>query len=77
MVFAGLSPLGIVGGHLPGDQLHETVTEIIKAAEQTVEMRLGRRTAIIKRVAHRLLQAESLSGEELRAHLEGGSGEAS
>ncbi len=76
MVFAGLSPLGIVGGHLPGDQLHETVTEIIKAAEQTVEMRLGRRTAIIKRVAHRLLQAESLSGEELRAHLEG-SGEAS
>ncbi|HHY15214.1 MAG TPA: AAA family ATPase, partial [Firmicutes bacterium] len=76
MVFAGLSPLGIVGGHLPGDQLHETVTEIIKAAEQTVEMRLGRRTAVIKRVAHRLLQAESLSGEELRAHLEG-SGEAS
>ncbi len=70
MVFAGLSPLGIVGGHLPGDRLHETVTAIIRSAEKKVESQLAERSIVIKRIAHQLLQAESLTGAEFRGCLE-------
>lgn len=70
MVFAGLSSLGIVGGHLPDEKLHETVTDIIRAAERKVESCLAGQTAMIREIAHQLLKRESLTGEELRSYLQ-------
>lgn len=70
MVFAGLSALGIVGGHLPKEKLHEMVTEIIRTAEEKVESYLEGKKALIKRIARQLLKQESLAGEELRLYLQ-------
>ena len=70
MVFAGLSPLGIVGSHLPKERLHMAVTEIIQGAEVAVKACLGSRKELIKKTAQRLLKQETLGGEELRSYIE-------
>ena len=70
MVFAGLSPLGIVGSDLPGSILHEAVTEIIRVQEQVVRAYLTEYGAQVRAVAEYLLEHDSITGEQFRGFLE-------
>lgn len=70
MVFAGLSPLGIVGNDVPGNILHETIAQIIKEQEQAVKTVLASSVEVIRKIATYLLSQESMGGEEFRALLE-------
>jgi ATP-dependent metalloprotease FtsH len=67
MVFAGLSPLGIVSTDLSGDILHKTIAQIIREQEESVRSLLQEKLGLIRRVTARLLEEESLTGEVLRA----------
>ncbi len=67
MVFAGLSPLGIVSTDLSGDILHKTIAQIIREQEESVRSHLQEKLGLIRRVTARLLEEESLTGEVLRA----------
>ncbi len=69
MVFAGLSPLGIVSNDLPTNKLHEAVVQIIKEQEEVVYEHLKEHLPSIHSVAQRLLEEESISGERLRSLL--------
>lgn len=68
LVFGGMSRLGVVSEDiLPDGQLHRVTTEILAAQEERAGRLLAERLDLLKAVAGRLLDRESLSGEELRA----------
>ncbi len=69
MVFAGLSPLGIVSQDLPGTALHDTMAQIIKEQEDSVLPFLEARIEVIKQVTTHLLAEESITGDEFRSLL--------
>lgn len=69
MVFSGLSPLGIVSSEVPGNILHETISQIIKEQELAVKGVLSSLVGVIKEIASYLLRQESMDGEEFRALL--------
>ena len=66
MVFAGLSPLGIVSKDLPGDALHETISQIIKEQEESVRAFLQDKLGLIRKITAQLLDEESITGDALR-----------
>lgn len=70
MVFAGLSPLGIIDEEtVPQQKMHETVQEIINWQEGLVRQMLNAYRPVITAVAQRLLEEETLSGEDFRIAL--------
>lgn len=69
MVFAGLSPLGVVSSELPKSILHETITKIVQEQEEMVWSFLAEFVPVLKELALTLLEQESMSGEELRTRL--------
>ena len=70
MVYAGMSPLGVVSReHLPARLLHEAVAAILAAQERRVRELLSERRQVLARAAAVLADMERLSGEELRAWL--------
>ncbi|HEY8426384.1 MAG TPA: AAA family ATPase [Limnochordales bacterium] len=72
MVYAGMSPLGVVSReHLPARLLHEAVAAILSAQESRVRELLGRQREVLARAAAVLADVERLSGDELRAWLRG------
>ncbi len=70
MVFAGLSPLGIVSNELPANTLHEAIVQVIAEQEVVVREFLCERTDVLRRVAERLLEDDSLTGDEFRQLLD-------
>lgn len=66
MIYAGLSPLGIVSSDLPNTLLHETIGQIIKEQEEVVENILRKQLDVVKRISQKLLDNESMNGEEFR-----------
>ena len=71
MVYAGMSPLGVVSReHLPSRLLHEAVAGILAAQERRVRELLGRHRAVLARAASVLAEMERLSGSQLRAWLQ-------
>lgn len=70
MVFAGLSPLGIVSSDLPAAELNNAVVQLIKEQEDEVRELLSFRLGEITRIAQQLLVEESMGGEQFRALLE-------
>ncbi|NMA99929.1 MAG: AAA family ATPase [Firmicutes bacterium] len=71
MVFAGLSPLGIVSSDLPTEALHNTVVQIIKEQEEQVKKVLEARLDEVSHIAGHLLKEEIMDGDEFRAALNG------
>lgn len=69
MVFAGLSPLGIVGKDIPQELLHETVTTIIREQEDVVKEYLAQCKTKLEHLTERLLRNESMDGSEFRSVL--------
>ncbi|KLU40467.1 MAG: AAA family ATPase [Limnochordia bacterium] len=69
MVYAGLSPLGIVGAELPTNLLHDAVTDIIRRQEQIVRGCLEEHGRKVQAVAEHLLQHDSISGDQFRGFL--------
>ncbi|MFZ3075006.1 MAG: AAA family ATPase, partial [Psychrobacter glacincola] len=70
MIFAGLSLLGIVDEEtVPQQKIHETIQEIIGWQENRVKQMLNTYHPIVTGVAQRLLDEETLSGEDFRAAL--------
>ena len=69
MVFAGLSPLGIVSTELPASNLHEAIVQIIAEQEEAVKIFLKDQIEVIRRVATKLLEEESIIGEDFRGLL--------
>lgn len=69
MVFAGLSPLGIVSSDLPTNTLHDAIVQIIRDQEVSVKTYLECRINLIRKAATQLLDEESITGEEFRTLL--------
>ena len=69
MVFAGLSPLGIVSRDLPQGLLHETVTVIIREQEEMVKEYLAQNKTYLERLAKHLIHHESMDGAQFRSFL--------
>lgn len=69
MVFAGLSPLGIVSSELPANQLHDAIVQIIGEQEDAVKSFLQERVAIIKEAAAYLIEEGTISGEVFRGFM--------
>lgn len=69
MVFAGLSSMGIVSTDLPTNKLHEMIVLIIKEQEKIVYDYLQNHLPMVKAVAKRLLEDESINGEKFRSLL--------
>ncbi|WP_324717858.1 AAA family ATPase [Carboxydochorda subterranea] len=70
MVYAGMSPLGVVSkDHVPGDSLHQAVAGILSAQESRVRELLSESRPVLTQAAERLADVERLSGDELRAWL--------
>ena len=70
MIFAGLSPLGIVSSELPATTLHETIVQIIAEQEQRVKALLQERVEVLTRVATCLLDEDSITGDDFRKLLD-------
>ncbi|HBN96431.1 MAG TPA: ATPase [Firmicutes bacterium] len=70
MVFAGLSPLGIVSTELPANNLHEAIVEIIADQEANVKALLQDKIEVIRSAAKELLEEESISGDAFRELIE-------
>ncbi|MEW6546614.1 MAG: AAA family ATPase, partial [Bacillota bacterium] len=74
MVYAGLSVLGAVDPDLvSGDAVQRAMSDIMSRQRQRAQELLGPRTEAIRRLAERVLDSETLSGEEIRAILGFGS----
>jgi len=70
MVLAGMSPLGVIDKEVvPNRLVHREVTRTLGRRERAVRRRLRRHKQELRRVASRLLERESLSGDELRRYL--------
>lgn len=66
MVFAGLSPLGIVSSDLPAAELNAAVVQIIQEQEEEVRKTLSARVEVVQRIAAHLLRQETMGGDEFR-----------
>ncbi len=55
--------------HLPEGLLHELQTEILQTQEDRVRAMLTERRAVLEEMAHVLVDAESLEGDQLRSWL--------
>ncbi|MCK9525303.1 MAG: ATPase, partial [Limnochordia bacterium] len=66
MIFAGLSPLGIVSSELPAGILHEAIVQVISEQEESVKKFLGEMGEVLKSVAERLLEEATITGDDLR-----------
>lgn len=70
MVLAGLSPLGVVQEEaLSPESLYGAVQEIIRQEIELVDAFLAAQTAVLRRLADQLLEAETLSGAMVREML--------
>lgn len=69
MVFAGLSPLGIVSSELPANQLHDAIVQIIAEQEGAVKALLQEKTHMIREAAACLLEEGTITGEVFRGFL--------
>ena len=70
MVFAGLSPLGIVSSDLPAAELNAAGVQIIQEQEKQVRKILSSRVDEVRSIAAQLLREETLIGDEFRLLLE-------
>lgn len=70
MVFAGLSPLGIVSSDLPAAELNAAVVQIIQEQEKQVRKILSSRVDEVRSIAAHLLREETMNGDEFRLLLE-------
>ncbi len=70
MVFAGLSPLGIVSSELPSNQLHDAIVGIISEQEEAVKIFLGERTETMRKAAVYLQEEGTITGEMFRGILQ-------
>ena len=66
VVFAGLSPLGIVSSELPANVLHDAIVQVIAEQEESVKEFLREKTDVLRRAAERLLEEDSITGEDFR-----------
>ncbi|MEW6045816.1 MAG: AAA family ATPase [Bacillota bacterium] len=72
MVYAGMSPLGVVSReHLPARLLHDAVASILAAQEQRVRQLLEAYRQVLAQAGRQLADMERLSGDELRGWLRG------
>ncbi|MEW5936177.1 MAG: hypothetical protein AB1816_21550, partial [Bacillota bacterium] len=72
MVYAGLSALGAVDPDLvSGDAVQRAMSDIMTRQRERAQALLRPREEIIRRLAGRVLECETLSGEEIRSILEG------
>lgn len=70
MVYAGLSALGAVDPDLvAGDSVQRAMSDIMTRQRQRAQELLGPRTEAVRRLAERVLERETLAGEEIRAVL--------
>ncbi len=70
LVFGGMSRLGVVSEEtLPEPLLHRVVSEIMASQEERARRLLAQNLDVLKSIAVRLLEEESLSGDELRRFL--------
>lgn len=68
IVFGGMSDLGVVSpDDLPQPKLHDAITGIIEKVRISTAALLAKHREPFKRIIDRLLEAESLSGDEFRA----------
>lgn len=71
IINSGLSPLGVIWEEIiPKDSYHQTLQEIIKQQENTVEEYLSANIDLLENVAQTLLEQEYLSGSMLRDMLD-------
>ena len=66
IVFAGLSDLGVVTQDLPGGILARTIAQIIKEQERQVYDYLAKNKSRMDLAARKLLEEETLSGDQFR-----------
>ena len=67
IVFSGMSELGVVSkDSLPQNKLHDTVSEIIAQQEERVMTIINNSQDFIEKIAKKLLEKESISGQEFR-----------
>jgi len=71
MVFAGLSPLGVVGSDLPAAVLNKTIAGIIREQEERTREILRGRVAEVKEITAHLLREETMGGDEFRLLMAG------
>ncbi len=67
MVFAGLSPLGVVSTDLPAALVAKAVADVIREQEKIVFGYLQKSEACLHVIANALLEKEKLSGTDFRA----------
>ena len=72
MVFAGMSPLGVVAReHVPERLLHEAVSSILAAQEARVRELLHRHRDVLRAVASVLAEQERVDGDQVRRWVRG------
>lgn len=70
LVFAGLSPLGVVSRtDLPGSVLHRAIQQVTSKQRQTVKLMLSTYRPLVEQVARQLIDSERLDGEAFREML--------
>jgi len=70
MVYTGLSVLGAVDPELvSGDAVQRAMSDIMTRQRQRAQDLLGPRAEAVRRLAERVLECETLSGEEIRSVL--------
>lgn len=75
MVYSGLSVLGAVDPDLvSGDAVQRAMSDIMSRQRQRAQELIRARTDLLRRLAERVLESETLSGEEIRALLRAGDG---
>lgn len=77
MVYAGMSPLGVVAReHMPQRVLHEAVSRILAEQEARVRELLEARRDVLRQAARALEEDERIGGDQLRQWLAAGSARA-
>ena len=71
IVFSGMSDLGVVSKEsLPQSKLHAEVSDIIAKQEERVMVIINKQQDFITEIAEKLLEEESIAGEEFRSKQE-------
>ncbi|ADL13026.1 AAA family ATPase [Acetohalobium arabaticum] len=71
IIFAGMSDLGVVSkDHLAPNKVQEEINKIITAEEERVNQWISSKQDLILEVVARLLEEESITGEEFRKKLQ-------
>ncbi len=70
MIFSGMSEMGIVSAEdIPKDALHRVLTGILTKIEKKTTDILYKNIIILESISEKLLDKESLSGDELRSYI--------